>query len=187
MEKKTSKGTYVLLSIVLVATLMIATVGATYAYFRAQVTSVSVSSITVTTADLKIEYKDTATLVGTDVIPGWSGSKTFTIENKGEGTASYTISWKNVTNGLTNTADLTYTLSATGGTGSCSKTATVFPTTSTASICEGSVLSGVANKQTYTLTVSYENKPAVDQSSDMGSSVVGTIDVVGKQISQAAS
>lgn len=188
MEKKMTGGSVVILSVVLIATLLVAVIGATYAYFKAQVITISTSSIEITTAELSIQYEDTDTLVGTDITPGWTDSKEFTIENIGTATAEYIIAWSNVTNELINKTYMKYTLSSTGGDGKCAtNTAQQFPNTdATTTICEGTVLVGTANKQTYTLTVTYENDVSFNQSSDMGANVAATINVIGKQVSQVS-
>ena len=185
MEKKFNGGSVVLLSIVLVATLIVAVIGATYAYFRAQVMSVNVSSMVIKAANLKVTYTETQNINVSAITPGWTSTKTFTIANTGNGTVNYTISWSNVVNGLTNKQYLKYTLNYTGGANGCKvTTATQYPiTNATPEICSGSIAAG-ATAQQYTLTMTYANDTSYDQSSDMNAVVTGTINVVGAQVSQ---
>jgi len=85
MDKEKGNGNTVLLTVIGVATLLVALVGATFAYFSATITSTAKESIYITTATpvgLKYEGKN---LQLENIIPGQSESNTFTVTNPNPG------------------------------------------------------------------------------------------------------
>ena len=83
-----NRGQSIFLSVVGIATLLVAIVGATFAYFSISVTgNTTASSINVTTALLGgVTYSgNTAGINVTDVYPGWTETKTFTISTDATG------------------------------------------------------------------------------------------------------
>lgn len=64
------KGNMVLLTVIAVATLLVAVVGATFAYFGALTGSVSPNTIEVTSGTLSVEYKDNSDMVNNGANPG---------------------------------------------------------------------------------------------------------------------
>ena len=83
-ERKQRDPNTILLTVIGVATLLVALVGATFAFFSATVNNESAQSIAVTTANAPaaLEYK-TVTQIGlTNAIPGANADGQFTVENK---------------------------------------------------------------------------------------------------------
>ena len=99
MEKKN----VVFLTVLAVATLLTAVVGTTFAYFTATVTGNDTATVTtIKAANLGVTYSDGATVTGTNIIPGWTASKTITVENTSDVDVTYSIYWSNITNTFVN-------------------------------------------------------------------------------------
>lgn len=196
MEKKS----VVFLTVIAVATLLVAVVGATFAYFSttvssnvgttdgkynntAEVTTAKFSSTTITFGMTGEGNR----LVMTDVIPGTSKEATFTVKNDGSTDIDYNISWTDVTNNFGETVDgvvghpeeLVYSLSCTGGT-SYTGTETTMPTTAGVIASNLKVTAG----QTATCTITATFKETNDnQNYNQGRSFSGTINVNTENIS----
>ena len=94
-ENKGNGGNTILLTVIGIATLLVAIVGATFAFFTAQITDGDKgSSIIIQTATLAITYNDGNNLVASGITPGWSSTKTVTITNTTNYPATYTFGWK---------------------------------------------------------------------------------------------
>ena len=91
---------------VIVITLLIFIVsiaGISYAYFTIQITgNDTASSMRLRTANLRLIYTDTLLLGGDKISPGWSQTKTVTVENDGNQTVTYGIIWRELLNQITN-------------------------------------------------------------------------------------
>ena len=101
-NNKKERNNNTVLIIIAVATLLVALVGATFAYFTATVNNESAQSIEVTTASpAALEYRSTDTLSLTDATPGAEATKTmtFTVKNP-----------ENLANGQANTKKYIYDL-----------------------------------------------------------------------------
>lgn len=98
MQKDNKTIFIVSISIIL---LIIAVIGISYAYFEANISGLNSASTLSGSATNNIEltYTDGNDVIsGTDIIPGWSASKKFTVENTGTGPAYYKIKAINITN-----------------------------------------------------------------------------------------
>ena len=169
--------------IVLVSLILI---GLTYGYYLTKIKgNTNSKSISVTTANLLLEYADVNDELITDsaVEPGKSWTKIFVATNKGNKTVTYGVALENVVNTLERKEDLVYTLdckqySKTGfsidktnktvtGTisGTCNGVSeeTTFPSIGTI-LVQNDIADDKA--QVYTLTITYKEMN-VDQSVDM--------------------
>ena len=169
--------------IVLVSLILI---GLTYGYYLTNIKgNTNSKSISVTTANLLLEYADVNDELITDsaVEPGKSWTKTFVATNKGNKTVTYGVALENVVNTLERKEELVYTLdckqySKTGfsidktnktvtGTisGTCNGVSeeTTFPSIGTI-LVENDIADDKA--QVYTLTITYK-ETNTDQSVDM--------------------
>ena len=156
--------------------LLIAGTASAFAWFSATVTgNDTAKGDVVETGSLSIVYTNGQELKGENVLPGWSLSKTFTVENTGTVEATYNINWENLTNTFVNKGDLVYTLTSTNSGGTL--TERQIPDSGEHVSILSSIKIAPEVTQTYTLTVSYKNRDA-DQSSDMGKSLIGKIEVV---------
>ena len=78
-------------------------VGLTYAYFLTRIQgNTNTKSISVTTANLILEYADVNDELITDskVVPGKSWTKTFVATNKGNSAVTYGVALENIVNTL---------------------------------------------------------------------------------------
>ena len=172
-------------------------VGLTYAYFLTKIKgNTNDKSISVTTANLLLEYADVNDELITDsaVEPGKSWTKTFVATNKGNKTITYGVALENVVNQFERKDDIVYTLdckqySKTGFsidktnktvTGSISGTCngvsdeTTFPSIGTI-LVENDIADDKA--QVYTLLVTYK-ETNTDQSVDMNKTFSAKVNIV---------
>ena len=163
-------------TILVVASLLIVVLSVTLAYFTAQIIGEG-KNISVSSADLKIVFTDTdGNIEGSNITPGWSNSKTFTVKNESNGTYKYDIIIKDLVNTFKTYKYLQYKITSTDG-GYNMTDYSYLPKASTkedvALAYEVSIDKGKTH--TYTIEIKYENDEYVDQSIDMGQSLSGTI------------
>ncbi len=192
-----SKKQKIIVSITGIFLVLMILVGLTYAYFLTKITgNTNTKSISVTTANLVLEYADINDELITDsaVKPGKSWTKTFVATNKGNKAVTYGVALENIVNTLERKDDLVYTLdckqySKTGfsidktnktvtGTisGTCNSitTETTFPSIGTI-IVQNEIADDKA--QVYTLTITYKEMN-VDQSVDMNKTFSAKANIV---------
>ena len=173
-------------------------VGLTYAYFLTKITgNINEKSISVTTANLVLEYGENTNVVQgiSNAEPGYSVEKIFTATNKGNSTVTYGAALENIVNGLSRQQDLVYTLACTSylksgfslssdgtitGTvdGTCNGVSaeTKFPSTSDLSIMVNNTID-TTHTQAYKLTITYKEM-GVDQSEDMNKTFSAKVNIV---------
>lgn len=180
---ETKKENTVLLTVIAVATLLVAVVGATFAYFTASVAgNDTASSVVVKTAQIgTITYTNGNEVKLDNAYPGaTSETKTFTVAADTSATANvnYSLNWTNVTNGFVNKEDLVYTLTGTNSdtantTTLVTKTNEVAPSANT---LIGSSVLKPGETHTYSLTVNFKETGS-DQNANQGKSFTGKIEV----------
>lgn len=180
---ETKKGNTVLLTVIAVATLLVAVVGATFAYFTASVTgNENASSVVVKTAQIgTITYTNGNEVKLDNAYPGaTSETKTFTVAADASATANvnYSLNWTNVTNQFVNKEDLVYTLTGTNSdtantTALVTKTNEVAPSGNT---LIGSSVLKPGETHTYSLTVNFKETGS-DQNANQGKAFTGKIEV----------
>ena len=163
-------------TILVVASLLIVVLSVTLAYFTAQIIGEG-KNISVSSADLKIVFTDTdGNIEGSNITPGWSNTKTFTVKNESNGTYKYDIIMKDLVNTFKTYKYLQYKITSTDG-GYNMTDYSYLPKSSTkedvALAYEVSIDKGKIH--TYTIEIKYVNDESVDQSIDMGQSLSGTI------------
>ena len=163
-------------TILVVASLLVVVLSVTLAYFTAQIIGEG-KNISVTSADLKIVFTDTdGNIEGSNITPGWSNSKTFTVKNESNGTYKYDIIIKDLVNTFKTYKYLQYKITSTDG-GYNMTDYSYLPKASTkedvALAYEVSIDKGKTH--TYKIEIKYVNDEYVDQSIDMGKSLSGTI------------
>lgn len=123
-----NKQNTLLLTVIAVATLLVAVIGATFAYFTANLSNTNTSTVQVTGAELTISYEgSTSTITGQSKEPSNTeiGTKTFTLTGKNTTTDMsmpyllYLVVGKNefVLDNADTTTSLSYVLSSSSGTG----------------------------------------------------------------------
>ena len=163
-------------TILVVASLLVVVLSVTLAYFTAQIIGEG-KNISVSSADLKIVFTDTdGNIEGSNITPGWSNSKTFTVKNDSNGTYKYDIIIKDLVNTFKTYKYLEYKITSTDGGYNMTDYA-YLPKSSTkedvALVYEISIDKGKTH--TYTIEIKYVNDEVVDQSIDMGQSLSGTM------------
>ena len=163
-------------TILVVASLLVVVLSVTLAYFTAQIVGKG-KDVSVSSADLKIVFTDTdGNIEGSNITPGWSNSKTFTVKNESNGTYKYDIIIKDLVNTFKTYKYLQYKITSTDG-GYNMTDYSYLPKSSTkedvALAYEVSIDKGKTH--TYIIEIKYANDESVDQSIDMGQSLSGTI------------
>ena len=161
--KKTEISKNIKIRIILVTMLILVTsiVGLSYAYFTVNISgNENASSIIITAAELKLIYNDVQIISGEYETPGWTETKTLTVQNVGTDDVSYTIIWRDLINELAN-GELVISATCVATSGTCPNIPeTVVPTSLTeihnVKVKEGiSIAVGVTH--TYTLTALFKD------------------------------
>lgn len=165
--------TVIIASIVIVITLVILTIAGSYAFYVAKFTPKGSGTISGSTAKLELTFTDDSTINVTNLIPGESATKTFSITSNGNKTIKYKISINNVQNNFEKQEDVKLELKE----GDSSLNTITFPNKTT-SISE--VLSiEPGETKNYTIIIRYESTEDSNQINDMGHSVSGRIFIEG--------
>ena len=191
-----SRKNKIIISVTGIILVLLILVGLTYAYFLTKIKgNDNEKSISITTADLKLEYSDINDILVNEenVEPGNSWTKTFAVTNNGNKTVTnYGVALENIENRLERKEDLVYTLTciqytkatykvenkvASGTTsGTCNgvSSETTYPSVGTI-LVENSI--DTDKVQAYTLTVTYK-ETNTDQSVDMNKRFSGKVNIV---------
>ena len=110
---------YLIISLVVLTLILV--IGGTYAWFSSRIEG-NGAQIVITTDELKLIYTDSLAINNESIEPGWSITKTFTVENTTNEEKYYKIVWKDLVNTFVNTNDLTITITSTNGGGNLEKT-----------------------------------------------------------------
>ncbi len=104
MEKKKA----IALTVIAVATLLVAVVGATYAYYSAKIKETNKTETVIKSNELGLIFTGETEINENSLIPGDSFTKTFKVENTSNREVTYNIYMQNITNEFNE--DLVYTL-----------------------------------------------------------------------------
>ena len=162
--------------------LLVSVAGISYAYFSIQVTgNEEASSIRVSTALLKLIYTDTLVMEGRGIYPGWSQSKTISVENDGTDTVYYTIIWRDLFNEVANNELLlSMTCSSNIQGNTCeglSSTAIPLSLTTTHNInIKENIEIEPGERHTYTVTVVFPELSTA-QNYNQGKTFIGTLNI----------
>ena len=163
-------------TILVVASLLVVVLSVTLAYFTAQIIGKG-KDVSVSSADLKIIFTDSdGAISGSNIEPGWSDTKTFTIENKSNETYKYNIVIQDLVNTFVTNGYLQYKITSTNG----GYNMTEFEDVPKSSVATDTILAYSASidvgvTQSYTVEFIYKNDESVDQSDDMGKTLSGTL------------
>lgn len=172
-----SKKTTIFISIVGVALFVAAISAVSYAYYTSNIETSGEATTTTTAAKISADFNGGSALTVTNLIPGDTFTKTFSLTNTGTETIYYRISMKNVENDFTRQQDITYILTENGNplkkaeNGDPIKQqflSAAGPLSDKLSIDEGET-------KTYSLTITYENEENIDQKDDMLKTISGDI------------
>ena len=159
-----------------IVSLLVVVLSVSLAYFTAQIIGKG-KNVSVSSADLKIIFTDSdGNIEGNDITPGWSNSKTFTVENKSKGTYNYNIIIKDLLNTFVTEGYLQYKITSTNNGYNMTEYKDI-PKSSTATdtILAKNVSIAVNATQKYTIEFRYVNDENVYQGDDMGKVLKGTL------------
>ena len=163
-------------TILVVASLLVVVLSVTLAYFTVQIIGKG-KDVTINSADLKIIFTDSdGAISGSNIEPGWSDTKTFTVENKSNETYKYNIVIQDLVNTFVTEGYLQYKITSTNGGYNMTEFKDV-PKSSAPKdkILAYSVSIPVGVTQSYTVEFKYANDESVDQSEDMGKKLSGKL------------
>ena len=159
-----------------IVSLLVVVLSVSLAYFTVQIIGKG-KTVSVTSANLQIVFTDSdGALTETDIEPGWSATKTFTIKNDTKTEYKYNIVIKDLLNTFVTEGYLKYKITSTND----GYNMTEFKDIPKSSIATDTILAysvvipnGVT--QSYTIEFKYANDESVDQSDDMGKKLSGTL------------
>ena len=163
-------------TILVVTSLLVVVLSVTLAYFTAQIIGKG-KDVSVSSADLKIIFTDSdGAISGSNIEPGWSDTKTFTIENKSNETYKYNIVIQDLVNTFVTEGYLQYKITSTNGGYNMTEFQDVPKSeTATDTILAYSASIDVGVTQTYTVEFKYANDESANQSEDMGKTLSGKL------------
>lgn len=180
-EIKTKKNKSFIIALMVAVIILIAIVAiGTYSFYMASVTGNGngAGSSSINSVDLKATLED-GTLTGSNLIPGESITKTFSVKNTGTGDITFYLIWKSVTNTFVNKNDLIVTLTENGNPIISDSDNMKLPsTTTTQSTLKNNLSVRAGETKNYTLTITYKNTSS-DQSADMGKNISAVIGIAG--------
>ena len=102
-ENKVNKSNKIKIIVLTFLILLVSVAGISYAYFTIQITgNETASSMRLTTANMQLIYTDVQIVSGEYTQPGWTQTKTLTVQNVGNQTVEYAIIWRDLYNEITN-------------------------------------------------------------------------------------
>ena len=147
---------------------LISLVGLTYAYF-AIIIQGDKKKVTVNTTDLRIIFDNGDNIEGTNIEPGWSITKTFSVENKTSNEYKYNLVFKDLINTFVTKGYLVYKITSTNNGYNMSDYKDIPKSNIVANkVIEYSVPISSNTKQEYTIEIKYISDDNVDQGDDMG-------------------
>ena len=163
-------------TILVVASLLLVVLSVTLAYFTAQIIGKG-KDVSVTSTNLQIVFTDSdGAISGSNIEPGWSDTKTFTVENNSKSEYKYNIVIKDLLNTFVTNGYLQYKITSTNGGYNMTEFKDVPKSgTATDTILTYSVVIPNGVTQSYTIEFKYANDESVDQSDDMGRKLSGTL------------
>lgn len=166
-----NKGQTIFLSVIGIATLLVAIIGATFAYFTTSMGGTQ-GTVNVTTAKLGSSSFTAESVSATAVLPGWtSEAKTVTVElEPSDYDVKYTCTLNMTENPLT---DLTLTVA---GTNAQTTVNGKLKTGATNTVIASGTLAKSATKQTATMTYTLSfPETGADQGTQQGKTIAGTV------------
>ena len=159
-----------------IVSLLVVVLSVSLAWFTTQIIGKG-KDVSVTSANLQIVFTDSdGALTETDIEPGWSATKTFTIKNDTKTEYKYNIVIKDLLNTFVTEGYLQYKITSTNDGYNMTEFKDI-PKSSTPkdTILAYSVVIPNGVTQSYTIEFKYANDENVDQSDDMGKQLSGTL------------
>ena len=159
----------------LVVSILVLTIGVSYAYFKARVSGEG-KSISLRSKGLYVLYSGDATLASENISPGWSVTKEFTVENQGSNNEVYNIYIEGLVNTFVTSGYLQYKITSSNGYNMSEYKDIPKSNTSTDTVLAYSVPIKSKEKQTYKVELIYKETEE-DQSIDMGKILSGILGI----------
>ncbi len=154
--------------------LLLLTVGVTYSYFTGMVTGEG-KKLTVTSTELKILFVDDSSLADSEIIPGWSESKSFSVKNESKEDFNYNIVFENLVNTFVTEGFLQYKKTSTSGYNMEGYLDIPKSSSPQDVVLAYDIDIEVGATHEYTIEFVYHNSDTVDQSEDMGKIFEGNL------------
>ena len=159
-----------------IVSLLVVVLSVSLAWFTTQIIGKG-KNLNVTSANLQIVFTDSdGSISGSNIEPGWSATKTFTVQNNSKSEYKYNIVIKDLLNTFVTNEYLKYKITSTND----GYNMTEFKDIPKSSVATDTILAysvvipnGVT--QSYTIEFKYANDESVDQSEDMGKKLSGTL------------
>ena len=159
-----------------IVSLLVVVLSVSLAWFTTQIIGKG-KDVSVTSANLQIVFTDSdGSISGSNIEPGWSATKTFTVQNNSKSEYKYNIVIKDLLNTFVTNGYLKYKITSTND----GYNMTEFKDIPKSSVATDTILAysvvipnGVT--QSYTIEFKYANDESVDQSEDMGKKLSGTL------------
>ena len=159
----------------LVVSILVLTIGVSYAYFKARVNGDG-KSISLRSKGIYVLYSGDATLASESISPGWSVTKEFTVENQGSNNEVYNIYIEGLVNTFVTSGYLQYKITSSNGYNMSEYKDIPKSNTSTDTVLAYSVPIKSKEKQTYKVELIYKETEE-DQSADMGKILSGILGI----------
>ena len=159
----------------LVVSILVLTIGVSYAYFKARVNGEG-KSISLRSKGIYVLYSGDATLASESISPGWSVTKEFTVENQGSNNEVYNIYIEGLVNTFVTSGYLQYKITSSNGYNMSEYKDIPKSNTSTDTVLAYSVPIKSKEKQTYKVELIYKETEE-DQSADMGKILSGILGI----------
>ena len=159
----------------LVVSILVLTIGVSYAYFKARVNGEG-KSISLRSKGIYVLYSGDATLASESISPGWSVTKEFTVENQGSNNEVYNIYIEGLVNTFVTSGYLQYKITSSNGYNMSEYKDIPKSNTSTDAVLAYSVPIKSKEKQTYKVELIYKETEE-DQSVDMGKILSGILGI----------
>ena len=182
MEENTeiSKSNKIKIIVITALIFLVSIAGISYAYFTIQVVgNETASSMRLRTANMQLIYNDVQIVSGEYAQPGWTQTKTLTVQNVGNVETKYNIIWRDLYNEITN-GELVISATCSSSSGSCNAIPeTIVPTYTTLAhnidVTYGiSIAPGVTH--TYTLTALFKETGS-NQNYNQNKEFYGTLNI----------
>ena len=159
----------------LVVSILVLTIGVSYAYFKARVNGEG-KSISLRSKGIYVLYSGDATLASESITPGWSVTKEFTVENQGSNNEVYNIYIEGLVNTFVTSGYLQYKITSSNGYNMTEYKDIPKSNISTDTVLAYSVPIKSKEKQTYKVELIYKETEE-DQSVDMGKILSGILGI----------
>jgi len=154
--------------------ILLTAIGISYAYFTGMIFGES-KKITVVAKTLRIVFIDDQELTNSEITPGWSETKTFSVKNESNEIFNYNIVFENLVNTFVTEGFLQYKITSTNGYNMDNYQNIPKSENPTDVVLAFDIDIIPEETHEYTIEFIYHNSEKIDQSSDMGKKLTGNL------------